>query len=377
MSDLVRLLSDLVAIDSVNPDLVPGGAGEAEIAAFVARWLAQAGVEVTIQETAPGRPNVIGRVRGTGGGKSLMLNAHMDTVGLGGPDGGLTPRIDGARLYGRGAFDMKGSLAAIMLVAADLARAPLAGDVLITAVTDEEYAAIGTQAITSAYSADAAIITEPSGMEVCIAHKGFVWADIETFGLASHGSLPSVGVDAITRMGRVLVGLEGVDRALQAGPRHPLLETGSVHASLIAGGIELSTYPDHCRMQLERRTIPGETGESVEAELRAIIADAGRDDPAFRAALTMGIVRNPFQIAPDAPIVTTVMAAAASITGSTPPITGAFGWMDSAILDAAGIPTVIYGPDGAGAHADSEWVDLDTVEQSRQVYLATARAFCR
>lgn len=376
MSTLATLLGDLVAIDSVNPDLVPGGAGEGAIAAFVARWLEAAGVEVTVQETAAGRPNVIGRVRGTGGGRSLMLNAHMDTVGLGGRDGALTPRIDGNRLYGRGAFDMKGSLAAIMLVAAEVVRAPLAGDLLVTAVTDEEYAAIGTQAITRAYTADAAIITEPSGLEVCIAHKGFVWADIATFGLAAHGSLPAVGIDAITRMGRVLVGLEGVDRALRAGPSHPLLATGSVHASLISGGIELSTYPDLCRLQLERRTIPGETAAVVEAQLRALLADAGRDDPTFRAKLTMGIVRNPFQIAPDAPIVTTVVAAANSVTGASAALTGAFGWMDSAILSEAGIPTVIYGPSGAGAHAESEWVDLDTVEQARQVYIATARAFC-
>ena len=243
MSELKKLVSELVAIDSVNPDLVPGGAGEGEIARFVAEWLERAGLEVEVQETAPGRPNVIGTVRGTGGGKSLMLNAHMDTVGLGGPDGALTPRIDGNRLYGRGSYDMKGSLAAMMLAAAELNSDPPSGDVLVTAVTDEEYASIGTTAICASYKADGAIVTEPTSMQTCIAHKGFVWAEIETFGEAAHGSRLNAGVDAIAKMGRVLVGLEELDRALRAKPKHPLVETASIHASLIEGGIELSTYP--------------------------------------------------------------------------------------------------------------------------------------
>jgi acetylornithine deacetylase len=376
MTDLQRLMADLVAIDSVNPDLVPGGAGEGEIARYVGDWLERAGIEVEFQETAPGRPNVIGTVRGTGGGRSLMLNAHMDTVGLGGPDGALNPRIEGNRLFGRGSFDMKGSLAAMMLAAAELAADRPRGDVIVTAVTDEEYASIGTQAIVERYRADGAIITEPSGLETCIAHKGFVWAEIETFGVAAHGSRLHIGVDAIAKMGRVLVGLEALDRSLRAGPIHPLVESASVHASLIAGGIELSTYPDRCRLQIERRTIPGETGAKVEAELQAILAKAGEHDSDFRADVRMGIVRDPFEVGEDAPIVATVRRAAKDVTGHDRIFSGTFGWMDSALLSAAGIPTVIYGPDGDGAHAASEWVDLETVEQCRQVYVTTAREFC-
>jgi acetylornithine deacetylase len=375
-TELQTLLSDLVAIDSVNPDLVPGGAGEGEIARFVADWLENAGIEVELQETAPGRPNVIGLVRGTGGGRSLMLNAHMDTVGLGGPDGALTPRIEGNRLYGRGSFDMKGSLAAMMLAAAELTKDPPRGDVIVTAVTDEEYASIGTQAIVERYRADAAIVTEPSGLETCIAHKGFVWAEIETFGVAAHGSRLRVGVDAIAKMGRVLVGLEELDRSLRRGPIHPLVESASVHASLIDGGIELSTYPDRCRLQIERRTIPGETGEKVLAELQGIVTKGAEHDPEFRAEVRLGIVRDPFEIAETAPIVSTIRRAANEVTGSDRIFSGTFGWMDSALLSAAGIPTVIYGPDGDGAHAASEWVDLASVDQCRQVYVATAREFC-
>jgi acetylornithine deacetylase len=376
MTKLQKLVSELVAIDSVNPDLVPGGAGEGEIARFVAEWLERAGLEVKFQETTPGRPNVIGIVRGTGGGKSLMLNAHMDTVGLGGPDGALNPRIEGNRLFGRGSVDMKGSLAAMMLAAADLVKDPARGDVLVTAVTDEEYASIGTQAIVERFAADGAIVTEQTDLEICIAHKGFVWAEIETIGEAAHGSRLNAGIDAIAKMGRVLVELEELDRTLRSRPRHPLVETGSVHASLIQGGTELSTYPESCRLQVERRTLPGETSGTFKSELESIVAGARKEDPAFRAEIRMGIARDPFEIAEDADIVATVRKAAKRIVGNDRIFSGTFGWMDSALLHAAGIPTVLYGPVGNGAHAETEWVDLDSVEQCRQVFVATAREFC-
>jgi acetylornithine deacetylase len=305
-----------------------------------------------------------------------MLNAHMDTVGLGGPDGALTPRVEGNRLYGRGSFDMKGSLAAIMLVAADLVANPPRGDVIVTAVTDEEYASIGTQAIVREFTADAAIVTEPSDLLTLIAHKGFVWAEIETFGEAAHGSRLNVGIDAIAKMGRVLVGLEALDKSLRAGPVHPMVESASLHASLIEGGLELSTYPDRCLLQIERRTIPGETAEKVEAEFRAILDAGAANDPQFKAELRMGVVRDPFEVGTDTPIATSLRRAAKAIVGQDDLFRETTGWMDSALLSSAGIPTVVYGPTGDGAHAYSEWVDLDSVEQSRQVYLAVARDFC-
>ncbi len=376
MSDLAQLLSQLVAIDSVNPDLVPGGNGEAELARFVAGWLERAGLEVTLQEAAPGRPNVIGVVKGTGGGRSLMLNAHLDTVGYAGMDQPLQPRIEDGRLYGRGAFDMKGSLAAIMLAAAELATHPPRGDVIVTAVADEEFASIGTQAIAGALHADAAIVTEPTGLDVCIAHKGFVWLDIETYGIAAHGSRPDLGIDAIAKMGQVLVSIEQLDRALRANPLHPLLGSGSVHASLIAGGIELSTYPDRCRLSVERRTIPGETPAIVEGQLRGILAGLAAHDADFRATLRLGLVREPFEVAVDEPVVQAVIAHACHLTGREPKVIGETGWMDSALLAAAGIPTVIFGPGGEGAHAAIEWVNLDDLEICRRVYLAVAREMC-
>ncbi len=373
---LPDLLSRLVAIDSTNPDLVPGAPGEGDIARFVADWLERAGLDTVVEDAAPGRPNVIGVARGSGGGRSLMLNAHMDTVGAGGMERPFSPKIEGGRLHGRGAFDMKGSLAAIMLVAAAARDANLRGDVIVTAVCDEEYASIGTQAIVERWQADAAIVTEPTGLDLVIAHKGFVWYAIETRGVAAHGSLPDEGIDAIAKMGPVLLGVQALDQALREQPGHPLLGTGSMHASLIAGGQELSSYPAACRLELERRTIPGETADLASQQLEMLLDGVRRADPAFTAELAMMLARDPFAIAPDAEIVALTRREAAAVTGRAPNLIGQGGWMDSSLLDAAGIPCVVFGPDGAGAHADVEWVDLRSVEQTAETLLAVASAFC-
>jgi acetylornithine deacetylase len=374
MDALHRLLGDLVAIDSVNPDLVSGGAGEGEIARFAGRWLEAAGLDVELDEVAPGRLNVIARAAGTGGGRTLLLNAHMDVVGVDGVDRPFEPLVENGRMYGRGAYDMKAGLAAIMWAGAAAARNPAAGDVLVTGVCDEEFASIGAQALAKRVAADAAIVTEPSGadMAVCVAHKGFSWHTIEVAGKAAHGSRPEEGVDAIARMGHVLVALERLDRRLRSGARHRLLGTGSLHASLIEGGLELSTYPDRCVLQLERRTVPGETAGVVEAELSGMLAELAAADPALHARLETTLVRDPFEVDAGAPIVEAVRTAA----GRDLPVIGVPFWADSAIFAAAGIPTVIFGPGGAGAHAATEYVELDQLDRVAATLIEVTRTFC-
>ena len=374
--EVAALVGDLVAIDSVNPDLVPGAAGEAEIARFVAAWLERAGLEVRLDEALPGRPNVIGIARGSGGGRSLMLNAHMDTVGVAGMDAPFEPRVEGNRLYGRGAYDMKGSLAAIMLAGARAAASGFRGDVVVTAVVDEEYASAGTFSIVKALRADAAIVTEPTELRVCVAHKGFQWLEIETRGVAAHGSLPDVGVDAIAKMGPVLTGIEELDARLRARPSHLYLGSGSVHASLIEGGRELSSYPDRCTLSVERRTVPGEGPEVVESQLRAVLDAAREGDPDFGASMRTTMVRDPFEVSEDTEVVQVLGACLAGITDTMPAIVGETAWMDSAITSAAGIPTVVFGPGGAGAHALEEWVDLDDAATCADVLSAAAREMC-
>ena len=364
MSSLTELTSELVAIDSVNPDLVPGGAGEGEIATFIGSWFEDAGLVVESEELAPGRWNVVGIARGSGGGRTLLLNAHMDTVGTAGMENGWKPRIEDGRVYGRGAYDMKASLAGIMLAGARAVEAGLRGDVIVAAVADEEVGSIGSETAARRYQADAALVAEPTEERLAVAHRGFAWIEIETHGKAAHGSRYDLGEDAIARMGHVLVRLEELDEELRGRPPHRLLGTGSAHASLIEGGIELSTYPDRCVVQAERRTLPGETEADVAAEAEALL---GELDGSARVTF----FREPFAVDEGHELVALVRRLAGD-----PEITGVPFWADSALFAAAGTPTVVYGPVGEGAHAAVEWVDVASAERCAELYAALATEFC-
>lgn len=367
-AEVEALLADLVSIDSVNPALVPNGAGEAEIARFVARWAEEAGLSVEIVEPLPGRPSVVATATGRGGGRSLMLNAHLDTVGVAGMATPHEARVQDGRLYGRGSYDMKGGLAACMLATAAAGRAGFPGDVLLAAVSDEEHSSVGVQAVVEQFKTDACVVTEPTSLQVCVAHKGFAWWRITAHGRAAHGSRPDLGSDAIARMGPVLTGLAELDRSLEER-MHPLVGRASVHASLIEGGQELSSYPERCVLEVERRTLPGETRQAVAEELRWLLRDGLEGE--------VTLVREPFEVDREEAIVAVVREQAAGIMGREPETVGHTAWMDAAFTQADGIPTVVFGPDGAGAHEVEEWVDLASVETCARVLLATATEFCR
>src|SRR6186713_34636 len=294
----VRLLGDLVAIDSVNPTLVPGAAGELAVARRVAEEMRAIGMAVTIVDAAPGRPNVVGTLTGIAPGRSLMFCGHTDTVGVAGMARPFDPQIRDGRLYGRGAQDMKGGLAAMLGAA--------------RAIRDGGGLAAGRLTLAAAHRADAAVVTEPTGLDVAVAHKGFQWVAVETRGRAAHGSRPRDGRDAILRMGRVLAGLEALDRRLQAGPPHPLLGTGSLHASLIHGGRELSSYPDRAWLEFERRTLPGEPASAAYAEVSAILQALRASDAEFDAEAKALFGRDGYEVDPAASIAADLTRAAAS-----------------------------------------------------------------
>jgi acetylornithine deacetylase len=374
----VGVLRDMVRIDSVNPALVPGAAGEAEIAGYVAEALGGLGCDVAVHEHRPGRFSVVGIRQGTGGGRSLMLNAHVDTVGVQGMAAPFSGDVRDGRLYGRGAYDMKGSLAACLTAVKALEDADtrLFGDLVIAAVADEEHASLGTQDIARTYQVDGAIVTEPTSLQVCLAHKGFVWMEVETRGRAAHGSRPDLGIDANVRMGRVLAGIEELDRLLRERPPHPLVGSASLHAATLHGGTGLSTYAAHCVLGIERRTIPGETAEACEAEVQAILDRIAAGDPDFDAALRTLLARAPFETGSDGPLVRRLGEVVEETLGQPPVFVGQTPWMDSALLAAAGIETVVIGPHGAGAHAAEEWVALDSVAALARILARTADAYC-
>jgi acetylornithine deacetylase len=373
--DLIELTRALIAIDSVNPSLVEGGAGEGEIARFVADWSARAGLDAELIEAAPGRPSVIVRARGTGGGQSLLLCAHLDTVGVAGMERPFEGRVEGDRLYGRGSYDMKSGLAIALLICREARSLGLRGDVIVAAVADEEHASIGVQEVLQHVTADAAIVTEPTQLELTVAHKGFVWIELEVTGIAAHGSMPELGVDAILKAGPILTGLAELGRSLGDRP-HPALGPGSLHASLIEGGRELSTYPDRCVVQLERRTLPGETAEAVEREIEEVLDRCRAADSGLVVASRTLLVRDPFDVAESAQVVQAVLRAAVDELGAAPPLVSVPYWADSAFIAAAGIPTVLFGAGGTGAHAAEEWVDVGSAVSTLRILLAAARELC-
>jgi acetylornithine deacetylase/succinyl-diaminopimelate desuccinylase-like protein len=362
-SSIAELAAALVAVESVNPALSPDGSGEAEAAELVARWAREAGLSVELEAVRPGRPNVIVTAPGTGGGRTLMLNGHLDTVGTVGTERPFSAEVRAGRLHGRGAYDMKGALAAALVAAARASEERLAGDLVVACVIDEELASAGTEHLLGAHRADGAIVCEPTDERVCVAHRGFVGFEIETRGRAAHGSRPDLGVDAIAAMGPVLTRLAGLAEALPAGRKHELVGTGSVHASLIEGGQEYSSYPERCLLVGERRTIPGESRAAIEEELRRLVDGTG-------ATLRLTLERRPLETDPAHELPQLVARHAGG------GLEGVAFWTDGALIAEAGIPAVVFGPRGAGAHEPEEWVELESLERCAQVYLETARAFC-
>jgi acetylornithine deacetylase len=371
-SEVLEILQELIRTPSVNPSIAPDeGRGEEAIAKVARQCLKARGVKSWLEEAAPGRPNVVAEV-GAGNTGTVVFCAHLDTVGT----AGMTippfePTLERDRVYGRGSYDMKGSAAAVMAAAVALAREPFPGNVLVALVADEEYASIGAQDFVRRHKADACVLTEPSEGRLILAHKGFVWAEIVTKGRAAHGSRWDLGVSAIAKMAKIISALEQLDQHQLRSRTHPLVGSASQHCSMIRGGSGLSTYAEECTLHVERRTLPGESPENVIEELETVIRSTGEEAQVRRL-----LDRPPLSCDPNAKIANCVCEGVKSVTGRGPEIGGVGYWMDAALFAAAGIPTVNYGPGGAGAHEAVEWVDLNSVVTTAEVLVESARAFC-
>lgn len=378
-ADLSRFLGNLVRIPSVNPSLMPQSSGERGLASYLSRYLQEMGLEVTEQTVSGDRKNVIARLPGTGGGKNLLFNGHMDTVDTEGMT--IAPFeavLEDGRLFGRGALDMKGGLAAMVFAVKDVMarKVPLRGDVFLTFVVDEEYVSLGTEALVRAVKADAAIVCEPTDLALNIAHKGFVWGRVTFHGKAAHGSRPDLGADAIRAAGHFLVALDSLEKEVLSKRSHPLLGNPSVHASLIRGGSGISTYPSECVLEIERRTLPGETTESVREELEDILSELSVSVPDFSAEMELYFSRSPLEVPEESPLVNSIRKSYRETLGNEVTIGGFSGWADSALIADAGIPAVNFGPCGLGLHAAEEYVEVESVDRLARVLSGVIADFC-
>ncbi len=376
--DPLALAQALVATPSVNPVLEDGGAGEAAIAELTAGWLSEWGLETETIEAAPGRWNVLARMGDPDRGPTVLLNGHLDTVGVAGmtvPPFGAEIR-DG-RLWGRGACDMKGGVASLLATTARLARGnALAGAVIVVLTADEEHASVGMEAVVSSgVRADAAIVCEPTSLTIMPAHKGFVWVDALFRGRAAHGSRPDVGVDAIAHAGLYLARLEGLRTRLERATPHPLLAHGSFHAGTICGGSAPSVYPSDCKLVLERRTLPGETPAQVIEELQAVLDELAAEVPALDAELVQGLSRPATEV-PEASALVQGLASVCSVQGVEPVVEGMTAWVDAAFLNEAGTPAVCFGPGSIGkAHSADEWIEVSEISTCANVLHQFVRDF--
>ena len=371
------LAARLVSLDSVNPALVPGGAGEAVIAAWCARWLTERGFAVQVLEEQPGRPSVVAIKRGTGAGRSLMLNAHLDTVGVTGYDGDpFSGMRQAGRLHGRGALDTKGGLAAVLVAAQRATLSPLAGDLLVTLVADEEFGSIGTEEVLRRFSADAAIVVEPSDLALTLAHRGFAWFELTLHGRAAHGSTPEQGVDAIQHAGLVLRALDDLRAGMERKRPHPLLGHGTVRVSTITGGTDAATVAAGCTLTIERRTLPGETPEAIERELAGLLERLAAATPQFGFELTRLVARGAFEADPDWPIVRLLDEQAERVLGRPVERRGEPFWTDAGLVLEAGIPCLVFGVAGGGAHAPAEWATEESIHQVTEILEDTIVAVC-
>ncbi len=374
---LLKIIKDLISINSINPYLDEKGNGEWEIANYISEFLKEIGLEVNCQKIDEKRTNIIGILKGNGKGKTLMLNGHTDTVGVEGMSiQPFFPKFEKGKIYGRGSADMKGGLSAMLIAADSIANSNLnlKGDVIFAFVVDEEYKSKGTENLVEEYSADAAIVCEPTDLKIGITHKGFVWLKVEVFGKAAHGSCPSEGIDAIVKAGKFLIELEDYETRI-IKRRHKLLGSPSVHASKIHGGREISTYPDYCYIEIERRTLPGEE-IIVEEEINYLIERVSRRDKNFKAKSEVLFLREALRGEENDLIVNSLEKAYKRVLKRKPEFIGLSFWTDGAILEKSGIPTVVFGPSGKGLHSEVEYVDFKSIVYTTKILIETIIDFC-
>jgi acetylornithine deacetylase/succinyl-diaminopimelate desuccinylase-like protein len=380
--DVEALLSDLVRIESVTPWLIPDGSGEREIARTMAGWLEDLGVEVALEEVEPGRPNLVARLRGSGGGPTLCLNAHSDTVGFANwRDRALLPRRDGDRLIGLGAADDKACCALALLVLRSLAtEGPrLAGDLLVACTVDEEGASIGTEDLMRRHAAemDAAIVLEPDALpRGVIEHQGFGWIDVIVHGRPAHGSAPEMGVDAIARMAEVVTRLQRRGHEVFAANPDPMNGATVFHTGTIAGGTDYATYPGRCVLGIEIGTQPGEHLADRVREIEATFSEVREAFPDFRGEVEVKLEREPFRAEGHEELWAALDAATNEALGRPLERAGLNAWTDAALMQTAGVPTILFGPLGGNFHAPDEWVSMTEIVQAAAVLERASARFC-
>lgn len=365
MANVQTLLAELIALPSVNPAFLPPRhphAGEGRVAEYLAALGARAGLDIEFQPVLPHRPNLLARLRPAGKiRQTILLAPHLDTVNVARADQ-FTPRAQGGRMFGRGACDTKGSVAAFFSALCGLAHSgtrPRETEIIFVGLVDEEQGQSGSRFLADRkFQADLAIVGEPTRLALATAHKGSVWLAVETRGRSAHGATPWFGKNAVHAMARVVDSLETDFAASLRKRRHPLLGPGSVSVGMIAGGTQTNIVPDRCVINVDRRTLPGESEAATRREVAAFLRARKLDAKVSNVKLKPCF---PLETDPSLPLVRQFLRS----IGQARPV-GLHYFCDAAVLARGGIPSVVFGPgDIAQAHTANEWISIAQLERAR------------
>lgn len=374
----VAILEDLIRIQSVNPYYGGDAQGEMELSRYVERFCRQAGLSVTRQQVFEGRDNLIIELRSGHPDSVLLFEAHMDTVSLGSMADPLVPAVRDGRLYGRGACDTKGSLAAMMYAMAECARRPeaLRSDLVLCAAVDEEHAFRGVlRFLERNEPISAAVVGEPTELRIVASHKGCVRFAVTTEGKAAHSSVPDEGINAIVPMARIAAYLEDEMKPRLRGLEDALCGPATLSIGTIRGGKQINIVPEQCTIEVDRRIVPGESPERVMAEIERELLDwcAARG---IRCAVRPLLLDWALHTPTDDPLVKQALAAAARLGLPDRTYGETYGSDASKLQGMKGIPSIVFGPGSiAQAHSSEEWVPIAEVERAAAFYLEIARTF--
>lgn len=383
--EIISLACEMIAIPSYR-----GLKGqETAVAAFIDKFFRGEGIDSKLIPVKDGRCNVVARLSGSGGGRTLILNSHLDTVPPYDMERPFHPRLERGRIYGRGAVDTKGIIACMIAAMAALKRAglPLKGDLLFTGVIDEEDGSAGTlDLVKRGPGAEGAIVGEPTGFDLCLGQRGLEWLEFTFRGSDTHGGGPAGGANAIRMAGLFIAECEAELAPALKKRAHPLLGSASMNYGFIGGGSQPSTVAGKCVLQIDRRLLPEEDRDAALEEYAALLRALSAKEPHFEGSMRTveagrmeeGYYHTGSLLDASHPLVQAAAESGAQILGAVPSRRAFTAWSDAGVLSSyGGIPSLIFAPgDLAAAHSANEYMEIKDLLPAALIYALTAARFC-
>jgi len=379
--ELLSLLPDLISINRINPPYGSDAPGEGKIGEYVADYYRRHKIPCEKQEVLPGRFNVVGKIKGRDRNRCLIFEAPLDTGSVAGMTSDpFVPEIRNNRMFGRGSCDTKAGMAGMMMALKQVSQGDTAPptDLWVTSTIDEEYSFQGIRHLAAqGIRANGAVIAEPTQLDTIISHKGCLRWKITTHGRSAHSAKPHLGINAISKMMKLVQAIETkILPRYQTAPQHPLLGTPTMNIGMVHGGIQVNLVPEYCEIHIDRRTLPGENTANIIADFQEVVEELTRLDPEFRAVIETPLLEDSWlETSPSATIVEVTEAVCREVIGKSR-LQGVPYATNAGKLSRIGIPSLVIGPGNIDhAHTAVEFVDIDQVAQAAEIYLGIMLGF--